>query len=215
MTRQNHKRGFNLSSSSSNAVGQPCKGFSLIEAAIVLAVVGAVIGTIWVSAANMYENYKVNKTVEGIILTAKNIQNLISVKDSETIGELTSLNNLAIQSEAAPKDWVINGSLKMFNGGGVGIMNRQSGSPRFDLSIDTQPKSICAKIVLRTSEASAKAQTNRLGQNINGLILIQVFPNAAVKHLDSFPLEISTADSMCAVGNNTIYFTFNYTRINN
>ena len=214
MTRQNHKRGFNLSSSSSNAVGQPCKGFSLIEAAIVLAVVGAVIGTIWVSAANMYENYKVNKTVEGIILTAKNIQNLISVKDSETIGELTSLNNLAIQSEAAPKDWVINGSLKMFNGGGVGIMNRQSGSPRFDLSIDTQPKSICAKIVLRTSEASAKAQTNRLGQNINGLILIQVFPNAAVKHLDSFPLEISTADSMCAVGNNTIYFTFNYTRIN-
>ncbi len=214
MTRKNHKRGFNLSSSSSNAVGQPCKGFSLIEAAIVLGVVGAVIGTIWVSAATVYENHTVNKTVEGIFLTARNIQNLISIRDSETIGELTSLDNLAIQSEVAPKDWVINGSLKIFNGGSVTIMNRQGGSPRFDLVIYTQPKSICAKIVLRTSEASAKAQTNRLGQNINGLVLIQVYPNAAVKHLDSFPLEISTADSMCAVGNNTIYFTFNYTRIN-
>lgn len=62
------------------------RGFSLIEAAIVLAVVGLVLGGIWVAAAAMYENYKVNKTVEGIFSTARNIQNLISIRDAEAFG---------------------------------------------------------------------------------------------------------------------------------
>ena len=53
MTRQNHKR-----------------GFSLIEAAIVLAVVGGVIGGIWVSADNVRENYKINQLTDGLILAA-------------------------------------------------------------------------------------------------------------------------------------------------
>lgn len=69
------KRGFNLSSSSSNAVGQPCKGFSLVEAAIVLGVVGLVIGGIWVAAAKVNDSIKWRQTEEGWIyymnLTAK------------------------------------------------------------------------------------------------------------------------------------------------
>jgi len=50
-------------------------GFNLIEAAIVLAVVGGVIGTIWVSAATVYENYKVNKTVEQALMISQCIRN--------------------------------------------------------------------------------------------------------------------------------------------
>lgn len=43
------------------------RGFSLVESAIVLAIVGLVIGGIWVASAAIYENYKVNKTVETMI----------------------------------------------------------------------------------------------------------------------------------------------------
>ena len=49
------------------------RGFSLVEAAIVLGVIGLVIGGIWYSAAKFYEDYKVNKTVEGIFSTARNM----------------------------------------------------------------------------------------------------------------------------------------------
>ena len=48
-----------------------------------LAVVGAVIGTIWVAAAKFYEDYKVNKTVNDVALIVKNLQGLISIRDSE------------------------------------------------------------------------------------------------------------------------------------
>ena len=65
------RKGFNCTSSSSNAIGQPCKGFSLVEAAIVLAVVGGVIGAIWGGAATMIEDYRVSKTTNDIALIVK------------------------------------------------------------------------------------------------------------------------------------------------
>lgn len=42
-------------------------GFSLIEAAIVLAVVGLVVAGIWVGAANVIQKYRINETAAGII----------------------------------------------------------------------------------------------------------------------------------------------------
>jgi len=71
-----NRKGFNCPSSSSNAIGQPCKGFSLVEAAVVLGVVGFVLGGIWVAAAHFSEEYKVNKTVEGIMQIIERTRNI-------------------------------------------------------------------------------------------------------------------------------------------
>jgi type II secretory pathway pseudopilin PulG len=57
------------------------KGFSLIEAAIVLAVVGGVIGAIWVVTAKMIEDYKITKLTNGLILGANKLINNISDAD--------------------------------------------------------------------------------------------------------------------------------------
>jgi hypothetical protein len=62
------------------------RGFNLIDAAIVLALVGLVVGGIWVAAAHFSEEYKVNKTVQDLELIVKKIQNLISYHDAEAIG---------------------------------------------------------------------------------------------------------------------------------
>ncbi len=43
------------------------KGFNLIEAAIVLAVVGAVIGGIWVAAATVSYNYQKQQFLQGFL----------------------------------------------------------------------------------------------------------------------------------------------------
>ena len=62
------KKGFKLLRSNSKAIAHKTRmGFNLIEAAIVLAVVGGVIGGIWYSAAKFYEDYKVGKTEERIM----------------------------------------------------------------------------------------------------------------------------------------------------
>ena len=114
MTRQNHnKRGFNLTRSHSEAIAHKTRmGFNLIEAAFVLAVVGAVIGTIWVAAAKFYEDYKVNKTVNDVALIVKNLQGLISIRDSEEMSMqgLTDLTPTLIAAGVYPNDWV-NGNI--------------------------------------------------------------------------------------------------------
>lgn len=51
-------------------------GFSLIEAAIVLAVVGAVIGGIWSAAASVMFNWNINETAQGIVLIADGARKL-------------------------------------------------------------------------------------------------------------------------------------------
>ena len=54
------------------------KGFSLIESAIVLGIVGLVIGGIWVATATIRENMLINKTVQGTGIIANNIRGLYS-----------------------------------------------------------------------------------------------------------------------------------------
>lgn len=51
------------------------KGFNLIEAAIVLGVVGFVIGGIWVAASSVNENWKINKNIEMAISIKQCITN--------------------------------------------------------------------------------------------------------------------------------------------
>lgn len=68
--------GFSLSSSNSEAAGQPCKGFSLVEAAIVLAVVGFVLGGIWYAASQIRTNIQVQKVASDITLSVSKIRNM-------------------------------------------------------------------------------------------------------------------------------------------
>ena len=61
------------------------RGFSLIEAAFVLAVVGAVIGTIWVVASAVMENWRLNKYSEKVIEVNKCIRNKFPRLQCDTI----------------------------------------------------------------------------------------------------------------------------------
>ena len=53
-------------------------GFSLIESAIVLGIIGLVLGSIWVGAATLRENMLINKTISGTNVIANNIRNMYS-----------------------------------------------------------------------------------------------------------------------------------------
>ena len=53
------------------------KGFNLIESAIVLGLLGLVIGGIWAAAATLTENYRVNQTATALILTVNRTRVLL------------------------------------------------------------------------------------------------------------------------------------------
>ena len=68
------------------------KGFSLVEAAIVLGVVGLVIGGIWLAASAVQQNMRINRTVSGIAIIAQNYKNLFPGAMRTTVLGLTTLD---------------------------------------------------------------------------------------------------------------------------
>lgn len=190
------------------------RAFSLIEAAIVLAVVGLVIGGIWVAAAAMYENYKVNKTVEGVLTIAKNVQNLISIRDAEMISAVEiDITSYVMKAGVFPKDWEDSGSAKSPFGGGVSVSSNPSQS-RLGINLSSIPRSACIKFTVRVSSIGSLAGSRGSGQ-INrttlGYMNINYHPNW---YTTVFPVSPQTAQTACNQSSNIIFLAFGYTRTN-
>lgn len=188
--------------------GRAQKAFNLIEAAIVLAVVGGVIGGIWTVSAAVYENYKVEKTVEGIFTTARNIQNLISMNDTNGFVINQDINNTIIGADLIPKDWINGASLYTPMGNGLVVYAKVSPPDTFVIKTQNMTKSGCIKLMVKTTSREA----NKSG-NARDLVWVNTknpdqYPGAA------FPITPDQAASYCVDGI-TVQFYFRYTRINN
>ena len=209
-----HKKGFKLLRSNSKAVAHKTrKGFSLIEAAIVLAVVGGVIGGIWYSAAYMYENYKVNKTVSDLALIVRNVQGLISVRDAEAIGDVVQITATLILADVFPKDWTNTGVVRSPFGGVVSSYNYTTGlyPGYFSVRFFSLTKSICVKMVVKVSSMAANID----GIFVNRPSLSSIQVNYPTFEYITFPVDMATAETACTSDkNNSIYFYYAYTRTN-
>ncbi|MFZ1493775.1 MAG: type 4 pilus major pilin [Candidatus Competibacter denitrificans] len=184
------------------------RGFSLIEAAIVLAVVGLVLGGIWVAAAAMYETYKVNKTVEDIALIVKKTQNLISIRDAEAVGNTHIIQTL-YAADVFPKYWISGTSVINPYFGVVGVYSLQY---RFDLTLQSVNKTACVKLIVKISSMGAMANYGNNKLNRSTLGLLQVNPPDFNTNI--FPITPETAKNVCNQSSNYVIFSYGYTRTN-
>ncbi len=193
-------------------------GFNLIESAIVLGVVGLVIGAIWVASAKFYEDYKVNKTVEGVLSASRNIQNLISIRDAAAIGWEGATTTMAVAKAAAfPEDWVNKNAinyttiLKHPFGGRIQVTN--TGPSYFWIGLFGLPVSACVKLVVNISNIEARARAGNPSR-VNSLQRIMV-NDAPHFSTTTFPVSIQTASTAaCDQELNDATFSFGYTRTN-
>lgn len=206
MTRQNHKR-----------------GFSLIEAAIVLGVVGLVIGGIWFAAATIYENYRFSKAASDILLIVKNTQNLISVRDSSVIG-VASITQTLKDAGVFPQDWV-RGAIdtdRFFNpltnqrGRVYSYHPGYSGHP----PLTYQNGAFSIYMYGAVSEAICYKFTNLLSSiapKLNGNLLrlqTKTMDTHVVRDFTSFPLSQDNIKTACSGGSFDYLVFFSYTRNN-
>lgn len=70
------------------------RGFNLIEAAIVLAVVGLVIGGIWVAAQGAQQKIRYNQYSKGMLIINENVRNSFKGTDTVTPTYLSGYSNL-------------------------------------------------------------------------------------------------------------------------
>lgn len=143
------------------------RGFNLIESAIVLGVVGFVLGGIWIVSAKFYEDYRVNKTASDLQLIVKNIQGLISMRDAETIGgggiELTPT---ILVSGVLPTNWTDGNIIRSPFGYRVRVFNYAppiNPDQRFLISLYGVPTSFCVNLVVKISSAAAMAGSRGSG----------------------------------------------------
>ncbi len=183
-------------------------GFSLVESAIVLAVVGLVLGGIWVASAAMYENYKVNKTVEGTISTVRNIQKLISFRDAQGIGQMQNIEPLIVAAGCPPKDWISGVDVKSPVTGDLNIYGYLN---HIDFTFYNIKRSICIKMITKLSYLQASAGYN----GYNGFGLGNIIVNYPSFSTDVFPITNSQAETVCTrTTDNAVSFAFGYTRTN-
>lgn len=131
-------------------------GFSLIEAAIVLGIVGLVIGGIWVAASTISFKMNMNRTVTAVGQTYENMKRLY--KKQTTLGAGTQVQGALLRS-LVPADHLSADQQDMIDGFGRPIIIRvYDGPPRlveffFDLSAGSLPSGYCATLGPRLGSA--------------------------------------------------------------
>lgn len=80
------------------------KGFTLTEIAIVLGIVGLILGAIWVAAAGVYNNQKINRANTEILTILQSVRSLYA--SSGAVGSDTEITNSLCQANVFPGDMV-------------------------------------------------------------------------------------------------------------
>lgn len=171
-------------------------GFNMIELAIVLAIVGAVMGGIYVAASSVYEKRKQTELYNQVMTTAKNVRDSWSTKK----GFPTSFSSWwATHYNLFPASILLSGSGEYIHayGGGIRIMNL-SAVPSWGVTTDQEfaiimrgiPKPSCVVLLMNFASPQAlnAAGITRIGSRYRGQM-----PN-----LDQ-GITITKANNYCAV----------------
>lgn len=200
------------------------RGFNLVEAAIVLALVGLVIGGIWVASAAVYENHKINKLVEGLIMASQKLRETISFSDAPLLPSsygYAELTDYCISAKVFP-DSFYNGNkiVTPFSGGTLPDgANANGGSIRcninaylslenkIEITVGVETKQLCKKMV--------RAITTRFKDNsILANVVMFDANNSNSPLLTNWPLDGSQCNYAWMVTPLQIRLRFNFLRIN-
>jgi prepilin-type N-terminal cleavage/methylation domain-containing protein len=92
------------------------RGFTLTEIAVVLGIVGLILGAIWTAAAHVYQQKKVNQEVEEIQDIVQAVRSLYATRGvigagtPGVIGAAGCMNTLLVSSNSFPSDMVTPGA---------------------------------------------------------------------------------------------------------
>lgn len=129
-------------------------GFSLIEAAIVLGVVGLIIGGIWVAAAAVSDANKINKTTLMIHQGLGDLDRLFGNQPLPTAG--TDLTPLMISAGIIPADMVKN-NLAYSEWGGLVAFEKLANANTVQVWLYSVPVKLCSKILLSITSPITQA----------------------------------------------------------
>jgi type II secretory pathway pseudopilin PulG len=128
------------------------RGFNLIEAAIVLGIVGLVIGGIWVAASAVQENMRKSDASKGMIQMVQNVRNLYYGQTPDATGDITAD---LVNANAIPGDFVNGtGARNPWNGVVTVSIADATNYDEIDIAYVGVPKSACIEMTSRNTNIS-------------------------------------------------------------
>ncbi len=104
------------------------KGFTLTEIAIVLGIIGLILGAIWVAAAGVYNNQRVNNANTAVLQITQGVRSLYATSSTTGYAAATDITAALITANAVPTNLVNGATLSgPFPGGASGVIATSDG----------------------------------------------------------------------------------------
>jgi type II secretory pathway pseudopilin PulG len=182
------------------------KGFTLIELAIILTIVGLVIGGIWIAASTVMNNMKKKDLGEGTIQLVQNLRNLYTGQASAT-----GLSNTSADAAGAfPASWrrtTTGGALQSVQhpvtprsiGATTNTVTVTTSGANMSINYSNLPRDACIELVSgRLAASQAIAQKTGL-VSVDGLTTFPITPASAAGICeDSGTTHVSTITMLFA-----------------
>lgn len=161
------------------------RGFNLIEIAIVLAVIGVIVGGVYVAASSVYENNRKQTAQTQLLNIVNNIRQLHSGQSSID----TAFNTAsAINANAVPAD-MVSGTTANSPYGSVVIAAPSTST--FSVQFQDLSKSSCIEMVSRIAGSSISATSM-------GVTSITVASSNYTTAGGTIPITVTTLTSACS-----------------
>ena len=180
------------------------RGFTLTEIAIVLGIIGLILGAIWVAAGAVYQNLRVSKAQTELLQITQAIRTLYATQTVVDTAAAVNLTSSLIAAKVFPSDAVLNATTVNGPWGGSTMNIYSQTDPAgvtgdsFSVEFDNIPVSAC--IALATGATGSGRDQGLIGvANQNDTIGNNVFP-----------INVVAATQQCQEGTptSTISFTF-------
>ncbi len=167
------------------------RGFNLIEAAIVLGVIGLVIGGIWVAAAAVQQNLRESDASKGLIQIVQNVRALYYGQSPTATATVTTD---LIAANAIPANFIINSTTARnpWNGA-VAVRIAGASFDKIEIDYNSVPKESCISLTSKNTNITT------------GIGLSQMVIDATTGGTDttvtSFPYLPTSASTNCGTTN--------------
>jgi len=195
---------------------QDKRGFTLTEIAIVLGIIGLILGAIWVAAAAVYNNMRTSKTTTELLDVAQNLRAMYA-----TAGTVDPLANTPAGFAAAaagnanqtymlanifPAD-TLNATQTLAQNpwnGGIGIQAETvtTANDSFMIAFDNVPEGPCITVITATTGTGRDPGLSGVNVAATGAIPAYAAPAGG------FPITASQAQALCNNAFQALGFTF-------
>jgi prepilin-type N-terminal cleavage/methylation domain-containing protein len=160
------------------------KGFTLTEIAIVLGIMGLILGAIWVAASGVYANQKEAKANTETLTIAQNLRSLYSTQATTGVAAATDITAQMITAGVFPAD-TVNGAVTVnpWNGT-IGIIAQLPATANtFHVVLTNVPRDACINLLMMVAGSGRDP----------GLVSATAIANAAVAATDATAAAVPLA----------------------